>query len=142
MGRRLTAQQFITLPYALEREEPGGFDGLHVVRIVRLGPGRAEERYAVPDLRKIVEAPDVLTHDAQHAPGIADAERVGPQALLQRGEPLEKQFVFGRRAAGDDGRWNRLFSAHASGTPGGPDDHRARCKSMARPVHAPDVRRR
>ncbi len=53
----------------LGEQAPGLFRGL-VHRIGRLGAGRSEDRHAAGDVLQVVEAPDELAHDAEHAPRV------------------------------------------------------------------------
>jgi hypothetical protein len=54
-----------------------------IIRIVRAGARRAEDRDAATQRREFIEAFDKLTHDPEHAPRIGMRKLVGTRALEQ-----------------------------------------------------------
>ena len=79
--------------YAGLGEEPRRFLGGLVHRVARLGARRTEERHAAGHVLQVVEAPDELALDAEHAPRIRRAPKAA-DVLVDR--HVEQLFVFGR----------------------------------------------
>ena len=114
------------------RQQPAVSHRLHVVRIARLGARRAEDRDAVADVGQVVEAPDELAHDPEHAPRV----RLHEQLLRPlRRRALQQLLVFGRQLLvvhlAVRSRWSRGQSLD-----GGAVVVRRRCRSTVRPGHA------
>src|ERR1041385_801551 len=93
---------------SLAGEEPRGFGGLGIERVLGRGPGGADERHRVGHIAQALEPLDELPHDPEDPPRVATPEILDP---LRRGPGAGEDFVLG--GAGGRSAVNQRTVGHA-----------------------------